>query len=101
MNKFSDFNIEPETRLQGEKIQMYEVFNRPIVVHGFSISDSKHDKNKGNGKCLCLHISIDTKRHIVFTGSVSLQNAISKVPKETGFPFQTTIVKQDKKFIFT
>ena len=101
MRKFKEFGIKQSITLIGEKIPIYDVFNKEITIFGYNIENSKYEKNKGNGKCLCLHIELENKRHIVFTGSVALQNDIQQIPKEDGFPFLTTIIRQNKKFIFT
>ncbi len=101
MRKFSDFEIKQPKKLIGDKIPIYDIFNKEITVHGFSIEDSKYEKGKGNGKCLYMHISMDQKRHLVFTGSVALQKDIQQIPIQDGFPFTTTIIRENKQFKFT
>lgn len=75
--------------------------NNTIIVHKFRITDSKFSKEKGNGKCLHMQISIDGKFHVVFTGSVALMDLIQQVPETVGFPFETKITKENKRFQFT
>ncbi len=99
--RFKDFKIQSEKKLVGEKIPIYDIFNREITVFGYTIENTKFDKAKGNGKCLYMEISLDKRRHIVFTGSVALQNEIEQIPKVDGFPFTTTIIRENKRFIFT
>lgn len=97
---FKDFGITSESvNLQGEKIKMNKVLNKPIKVHKYKIAPSKFCE-KGNGKCLHLQIEIDNEMRVVFTGSTNLQELIEKVPKEK-YPFTTTIVKNGEMYEFT
>lgn len=101
MKDFKELNIVTEENgFIGKKIEMYKVLNCKIVVHKFKIEASKFDKGKGNGKCLYLQIGIDNVMHVVFTGSVKLQNVVTQL-KEEDFPFTTTIVKENDSFKFT
>jgi len=101
MNTFSQFNIKIESQaFEGDKIKMSKILNREIVVHHFKIEDSKVFKERGSGKCLCLQISFDNRKHIVFIGATGLIEVIQKVP-ETGFPFTTTIVEENERYLFT
>ena len=101
MNSFSQFNIKVESQsFEGDKIKMSKILNREIVVHYFKIEDSKVFKERGSGKCLCLQISFDQRKHVVFTGSTGLIEVIQKIP-ETGFPFTTTIVEENDRYMFT
>lgn len=101
MNTFSQFNIKVESQaFEGDKIKMSRILNREIVVHHFKIEDSKVFKEKGSGKCLCLQISFDNRKHIVFTGSTGLIEVVQKIP-ENGFPFTTTIIEENDRYLFT
>ena len=101
MNSFSQFNIKSKTvGFEGEKIKMSKVLNREIVVHHFKIEDSKVFKDRGTGKCLQLQISINSEKHVLFTGSSGLIETIQQVPV-TGFPFTTTIVEDNERYKFT
>jgi len=101
MKNFSQFNIKPKTKgFEGDKIKMSKILNREIVVHHFKIEDSKVFKNKGSGKCLHLQISVNSEKHIIFTSSSFLIEAIQQVP-ENGFPFTTVIVEENERYLFT
>lgn len=101
MNSFSQFNIKITSQaFEGDKIKMSKILNREIVVHHFKLEDSKVFKEKGSGKCLYLQISFNQQKHIVFTGSSWLIETIQQVP-ETGFPFTTTIVEENERYLFT
>lgn len=100
MNSFSQFNIKPQTKgFEGDKIKISKVLNREIVVHDFKIEDSKVFK-QGSGKCLHLQIEMNQQKHVVFTSSSGLMDAINQVPK-TGFPFKTTIIEDNDRYLFT
>ena len=99
MKKFSDFGVQPSMPiLQGDKIKIERILNREIIVHGFQLKDSKYDR--GNGKCLYIQIELDGEKRVVFSGSGVLMDTINKIPKE-GFPFTTTIIKDNERYQFT
>jgi hypothetical protein len=101
MNSFSQFNIKTSAKgFEGDKIKISKILNKEIVVHHFKIEDSKVFKDRGSCKCLHLQISVNGEKHIVFTSSGGLIDAIIQVP-ETGFPFTTTIVEDGDRYIFT
>ena len=101
MKSFSQFNIKPTAiDFEGDKIKMSKILNREIVVHHFSIDDSKHFKEKGAGKCLKLQISFNGEKHINFTSATGLLEVIQKIP-EDGFPFTTTIIEENDRYKFT
>lgn len=96
MKKFEDFNIVASHKsFVGDKIKIDRVLNVPIEVREFKIEASKF-----NGKCLYLQIKKGDTEHVVFSGSATLMEQIQKVPKDE-FPFETTIVKKDERFLFT
>jgi hypothetical protein len=101
MNSFSAFNIKiNEPAFTGDKIKISKVIGKEIIVHAFRIKDSKIFKEHGTGKCLHIQISINDEKHILFTSSGGLIDAIQQIP-EGGFPFSTIIVKEDERLIFT
>jgi len=101
MNQFSQFKIKsPERGFEGDKIKISKVLNREIIVHRFRLEDSKVFKNSGTEKCLHLEISINDKKHVLFTGATGLIESIKQIP-ESGFPFQTTIVEENDRYLFT
>ncbi len=95
MKQFKDFGITtPPAVLQGKKIPIEEVLNLEIVVYSFDIQPSKW-----GGKCLYLQISLEGVKRVVFTTGKALIGDIQKVPTD-GFPFQTTVIKDDKRYLF-
>ena len=97
MKKFSQLNIKISDRgFIGDKIKMQKLLNREITVHHYVISDSKVFK----GKCLKMQITLSETKHILFTGANGLIEAIIQVP-DSSFPFITTIVEENGRFIFT
>lgn len=98
MNSFKDFQIQPISKsFDGDKISIERIVGREIQVLAFKIEPSK---KKENTDYLTLQILIGEFKHIVFTGSTVLMSMIKQVPS-TGFPFKTTIVKENGGFKFT
>lgn len=101
MNSFKQFNIKtPAKGFEGDKIKMAKILNREIVIHDFKVEPSKCFKEKGSGKCLQIQLSVNNTKHVVFTSSSGLIEAIQHVPKD-GFPFTTTIIEENDRFMFT
>jgi len=103
MYKFNQFDIKlKSTCFQGEKIKMSKILNKEITVEAFKIEESKVDafKAKGTGLCLHLQITFNDEKHIVFTSSSGLVEAIQQVPYD-GFPFTTTIIQEGERYLFT
>lgn len=95
--KFKELGIPvPSEGFIGEKISMSRILNRPVVVHKYKIEDSKHNK----GKCLYLQLTVDDVRRLLFTSSGVLIDQILKAKTED-FPFITTIVEENDRYIFT
>ncbi len=101
MKTFSQLKVTPSVKpFSGDKIKMGKVLNKEIIIHDYRIVDSKYDSTKGNGKCLHLSIGIGEIKHLIFTGSVVLQELIQQISKDD-FPFTTTIVEENERFEFT
>ena len=101
MNKFGQFNVQIKTQcFVGDKIKMAKILGKEIVVHAFKLEPSKHFKDKGNGECLHLQISIHEEKHIIFTSSIGMIEAIQQIPT-TSFPFSTTIIQENQRFNFS
>ncbi len=99
--KFGDFNIDTSsTAFLGKRIEIDDVFNKIIMVHKFRIVDSKYPKERAVNKCLHLQISIDGTYHVVFTISNALIDQIQQVPYPSGFPFETKITNDNRRFQF-
>jgi hypothetical protein len=101
MNKFSDMKIQaPAKGFEGDKIKISKILNREIEVHGFKLDASKCFQHKGSGKCLTLQIKIGESKHIVFTSSICLIETIQQVPTDL-FPFTTTIIEENDRYVFS
>jgi hypothetical protein len=103
MNSFSQFGINVVSKcFVGDKIKISKIIGKQIVVHDFKIEDSKVQSfaDRGANQCLHLQISINNDMFIVFTSAGGLLEAIQQIPTD-GFPFSTTIVKDNDRFIFT
>ena len=99
MKNFSELGIEapPVRTMQGNKISLLTILNREITVHDYLIKPSNYGKEKN---CLHMQISLADTKHVVFTGYKSLIGTIEQIAKED-FPFKTTIIKKDERFLFT
>jgi len=101
MKKFSQLNMPAPTKgFEGNKIKIKKILDREIAVHAFTLGDSKVFTEKGSCKCLCLQISIDGEMHVVFTSASGLIEVIQQIP-ESGFPFTTTIIEENDRYIFS
>ncbi len=101
IKQFKEFGIDTTSSAYvGKRIDIDEVFNTSIKVHKFRIVDSKFPKDKGVNKCLHLQISIDNIFRVIFTISNTLIDQVQQVPS-SGFPFETKIVKDNKRFSFS
>lgn len=98
MQQFSDFGITTNNKgFIGDKIKIDRILNKTITVHDYKIDKSKFE---GKGQCLHMQVEVDGSKRVIFTGSVGLIEVIDKIPK-TGFPFQTTIIKDNERYQFT
>lgn len=96
MKSFKEFGIKTNTQtFSGDKIKMSKILNREIAVLDYKVEASKF-----KGECLYLQIQLNDTKHIVFTSSRNLRDAIEQVPK-AGFPFKTTIIEENERFEFT
>jgi hypothetical protein len=102
MKKFSDFGIKPAIKnFVGDKIKIPKILNKEIVIHDFRIEDTKVENfKKRAGKCLYLQISVGDTKHVVFTSSIGLIEAIQQVAV-TDFPFTAIIIEDNDRYIFT
>lgn len=99
MKSFKDFGIKIlEQSLTGDKIKMNRVLNREIIVHGYKLGNSKFE---GKGALLTLQIELNNTKHIIFTSSTVLADAVKQIP-DNGFPFKTTIIQDsNERYEFT
>ena len=94
IHSFSDF-AETRHALDGKKVRIDEILNKPITVVGQRIIPSK--RNDGE-KCLHLQFELGDALHILFTGSGVLIDQCEKYSDK--IPFRTEIKKIDKYFTF-
>jgi len=99
VKKFKDLGIQPlSAGFEGDKIRIDRILNREVIINDFKIVKSKYPE-KGE-MCLHMQITVDDKKHVVFSGSIVLQSMLEQVSK-TDFPFATTIIKDNQRFAFT
>lgn len=106
--KFKDFTMQRKP-IEGGKVKIEEILNRPIVVTNYSVSDSKHYKG-GDSQCLKVQFyeaADETKtKKIFFSGSAVLIEQIENAKAELeqrGLPcvFSTAITKITNYYSFT
>lgn len=99
MRKFSDLKItQPDQSFTGEKIKLYNILNREIIINDYRIVESKF--NNSNTQRLDIDLEIDNNKRLTWTGSTRLIETIKQVEK-TDLPFTTTIVKEGESYKFT
>lgn len=99
MKSFKDLNIKTHTDAYiGEKIKITKILNRDIIIENFKVGMSKYPKNK-SGKCLCLQITLDDDRRVIFTGSDILIDTMEQVNKDD-LPIATRIVQEGEHYEF-
>lgn len=102
MKQFSELGIEKDNdKYVGPKIGVDDILNTKIIVHKAKTEPSKLPKSKPGDLCLYLQIEVNGEKRVVFTGSKSLLDLISKTNKDKDFPFETTIRKVDRSLDFT
>ena len=96
MKNFSEFGLKTSIqKFTGEKIKITKILNKKITVHDYKMEDSKYE-----GKCLFMQITHDEEKRVVFTGAKGLIEMIEQIPKGE-FPFATTIIEEDERYLFT
>jgi len=94
LKKFSDFATD-DIALVGDKINIAELFNKPLVVTGFRMLTSKRD-----GKPLLhLQIEFEGRTRTAFTNSVVLIKQCEQYKDE--MPFEATIIKVGSYYTFS
>jgi hypothetical protein len=91
---FSDF-ANVHTPLDGDKVKIETILNREILITGYSIKQSKYDKNT-SGKFLTIQFLESGATHIVFTGSDVLIEQFEKYGNQ--IPFFAVIKKIDRYY---
>jgi hypothetical protein len=98
MREFKEFGIQPQVKsFTGDKIRIDKLLNRKITVHEYKIEKSKYE---GKGMCLTMQIALSDEMRVVFTSGTALMDVLERIPKD-GFPFTSTIVKENERLIFT
>lgn len=94
MKKFSDFAMN-ESRLEGEKLCVTDVLDKPIVVKAFKIFSSCVPGKQ----CLDLQFEYNGKLHVLFTNSEVLMRQLTDYKEH--LPFETVIKRVHRYYTFT
>ena len=95
--RFSDFAQEAAP-LDGAKMKIDSVINKPIMVMGAKVTGSKYTAS-GSTQCLTLQFELEGRKYILFTGSTVLIEQATKYLAE--MPFEAIIKKIDKYYTFS
>lgn len=85
-----------DTRLDGDKIKISELFNREIIVLGYRKFDSKAVEGK---ECVQLQIELDGKKMVTFTNSAVIARQLEQYAEY--LPFETVIKKVHSYYTFS
>lgn len=98
IHSFSDFAQDDEQPLDGEKVKIDHLLNKPIVITRFKIRASKFDKSP---RCATVQFyePENKTRKIFFTGSNVIIDLLDKYGDKV--PFQTIIKKIDRYYTLT
>lgn len=95
MHKFSDFAKE-EVGLEGDKMNISELFNRTIIILAYRKLESRAVKGK---TCVEIQFQLDDKLYVTFTNSTVIERQLDTFHDE--LPFETAIKKVHNYYTFT
>lgn len=101
MLKFSEFAEDDEKPIEGEKVRIESILNKPIILTAFKIRNSKYKKENCT-QCATVQfyeIESPSRKEIFFTGSNVVISMLEKYGDK--IPFETTIKKIDKYYTLT
>lgn len=100
MKQFSELGIEQkEQAWAGDHIKFKKLLKEKITILDYRIKPSAYPE-KGNGLCLHLHIEMDKKKHVTWTGSVNLQGVMTEIGKAQ-LPIETTPIENNERYEFS
>lgn len=98
MKQFKDFGIAaPQPGFAGDKIKIQRILNREIAIHKYRIVPSKF---QSAGDRLDLQIELNGQKHVTWCSAKGLIETIKQIP-ESEFPFKTTIIVDNERYLFT
>jgi len=107
MNKFSEFaENENSPLMDGKKVTLVAIINRPIIVLKYRIKNTKFEDAK-NSHCLTVQFEYadengeqkDGEHFVFFSGSSVLMEQLETYKEK--IPFSATIKKVGKYFTFS
>jgi len=96
IKKFSDFNILFKRSFEGPKMYPEDLLNKEFTVH---FSEIRPSTKKHGEEFLYLQITLDGTKRLLWSSSKYLIKAVKEIP-ESGFPFNTKIIKINQHFEF-
>lgn len=100
MQQFSELGIKPQDKAwAGDKIKFKKLLNKKIAILDYKIKPSMYP-DKGNGLCLHMQINSEGKKYVTWTGSVNLQDMMTKIGQDR-LPIEATPVENNDRYEFT
>jgi hypothetical protein len=99
--KFSEFAEDDEKPIEGEKVRIESILNKPIVLTAYKIRTSKYKKENCDRCATVQFYEVDSpaRKEIFFTGSNVVISMLEKYGDK--IPFETTVKKIDKYYTLT
>lgn len=99
IHSFSAFAEDDEQPLDGEKVKIDNLLNKPIIILKFKIRKSKYENN--SPRCVTVQFREEDNEipRIFFSGSNVIIDLLNKYGEHV--PFRTTIKKIDRYYTLT
>ena len=101
MLKFSEFASDDEKPIEGEKVRIEAILNKPVILTAFKVRLSRYKKDNCD-RCATVQFYEEgspSRLGVFFTGSNVIIGMLEKYGDK--MPFETTIKKIDKYYILT
>lgn len=97
IKSFADLGIKSPNAKSfiGEQIPMKRILDKQIIIHDYKVTPSNF-----KGTRLDMQITFKDEKHVIWTSSMYLQEQIEQIPKDA-FPFTTTIIDDNDRYLFT
>lgn len=101
MLKFSEFASDDEKPIEGEKVRIEAILNKPVILTAFKVRPSRYKKDNCD-RCATVQFYEEgspSRLGVFFTGSNVIIGMLEKYGDK--MPFETTIKKIDKYYTLT
>lgn len=94
MNKFSDFNIEPNLPLAGNKISVTSLYNKEVIITNFKFTDVAFEGKLQETVIVQFKHYEEDQYHVFFTRSQIVKDQLRRVDKSK-LPFKATVIHEN------